>query len=119
VTDWRATSPHPVTTGGSIRKWYSSSGKIKAGSAGNDTSGPTSARRVPGPRKVKNGRPLGVQNRSQQLLKEFQQLGQDLQSGNLSAAQADFTTCNSRRRELLRHRAATQLPNNSISFRKT
>lgn len=32
-----------------------------------------------------------VQNKSQQFRKEFQQLGQDLQSGNLSAAQADFT----------------------------
>lgn len=33
-----------------------------------------------------------VQNRKQQLQQEFQQLGQDLQSGNLSAAQSDFTT---------------------------
>lgn len=33
-----------------------------------------------------------VQNRKQQFQQEFQQLGQDLQSGNLSAAQADFTT---------------------------
>ena len=31
-----------------------------------------------------------VQNRRQQFQQEFQQLGQDLQSGNLSAAQADF-----------------------------
>ncbi len=31
-------------------------------------------------------------NKAQQLQKEFQQLGQDLQSGNLSAAQADFAT---------------------------
>jgi outer membrane protein assembly factor BamD (BamD/ComL family) len=33
-----------------------------------------------------------VQNRQQQFQQEFQQLGQDLQSGNLSAAQTDFTT---------------------------
>jgi outer membrane protein assembly factor BamD (BamD/ComL family) len=32
------------------------------------------------------------QNQMQQLQKEFQQLGQDLQSGNLSAAQSDFVT---------------------------
>lgn len=33
-----------------------------------------------------------VQNRKQQFQQEFQQLGQDLQSGNLSAAQIDFAT---------------------------
>jgi outer membrane protein assembly factor BamD (BamD/ComL family) len=33
-----------------------------------------------------------VQNRAQQFQQEFQQLGQDLQSGNLSAAQSDFAT---------------------------
>lgn len=33
-----------------------------------------------------------VQNQRQQLQQEFQQLGQDLQSGNLSAAQTDFAT---------------------------
>jgi hypothetical protein len=33
-----------------------------------------------------------VQSRAQQLRQEFQQLGQDLQSGNLSAAQSDFAT---------------------------
>src|SRR5271157_3431241 len=33
-----------------------------------------------------------VQNRMQQVRQEFQQLGQDLQSGNLSAAQTDFAT---------------------------
>jgi hypothetical protein len=33
-----------------------------------------------------------VQNKAQQFKQEFQQLGQDLQSGNLSAAQADFAT---------------------------
>ncbi len=32
------------------------------------------------------------QNRTQKSKQEFQQLGQDLQSGNLSAAQADFAT---------------------------
>jgi hypothetical protein len=33
-----------------------------------------------------------VQNRKQQFQQEFQQLGQDLQSGSLSAAQTDFAT---------------------------
>jgi uncharacterized membrane protein YccC len=33
-----------------------------------------------------------VQNQMQQFRQEFQQLGQDLQSGNLSAAQSDFAT---------------------------
>lgn len=33
-----------------------------------------------------------VQSSQQQFLQEFQQLGQDLQSGNLSAAQSDFAT---------------------------
>lgn len=33
-----------------------------------------------------------IQNNMQQLQKEFQHLGQDLQSGNLSAAQSDFVT---------------------------
>jgi outer membrane protein assembly factor BamD (BamD/ComL family) len=33
-----------------------------------------------------------VQNKMQQFQKEFQQLGQDLQSGNMSAAQSDFAT---------------------------
>jgi uncharacterized protein YukE len=33
-----------------------------------------------------------VQNKMQQFQQEFQQLGQDLRSGNLSAAQADFAT---------------------------
>jgi len=33
-----------------------------------------------------------VQNRMQQFRQEFQQLGEDLQSGNLSAAQQDFAT---------------------------
>ncbi|HVP53613.1 MAG TPA: hypothetical protein VMU45_01360 [Candidatus Eisenbacteria bacterium] len=32
------------------------------------------------------------QNRMQKVQSEFQQLGQDLQAGNLTAAQADFTT---------------------------
>jgi len=34
----------------------------------------------------------GIQSQKQQFQTEFQQLGQDLQSGNLSAAQADFAT---------------------------
>lgn len=33
-----------------------------------------------------------TQNKMQQIQKEFQQLGEDLQSGNLSAAQTDFAT---------------------------
>jgi len=33
-----------------------------------------------------------VQNKMQQFQQEFQQLGEDLQSGNLSAAQTDFAT---------------------------
>jgi hypothetical protein len=33
-----------------------------------------------------------IQNRVQQFRQEFQQLGQDLASGNLSAAQSDFAT---------------------------
>ena len=33
-----------------------------------------------------------IQNRKQQFQQELQQLGQDLQSGNLSAAQTDFAT---------------------------
>jgi len=33
-----------------------------------------------------------VANKMQQMQSEFQQLGQDLQSGNLSAAQSDFAT---------------------------
>lgn len=36
--------------------------------------------------------PQNVQNRTKQFRQEFQQLGKDLQSGNLSAAQADFKT---------------------------
>ena len=34
----------------------------------------------------------GVESKMQQIQQVFQQLGQDLQSGNLSAAQADFAT---------------------------
>ncbi len=33
-----------------------------------------------------------IQNNMQKIRQEFQQLGQDLQSGNLSAAQSDFAT---------------------------
>src|SRR5208283_1420017 len=33
-----------------------------------------------------------IQNRMQTARQEFQQLGQDLQSGNLTAAQSDFAT---------------------------
>ena len=35
---------------------------------------------------------LTIQNNKQQFQQEFQQLGQDLQSGNISAAQQDFVT---------------------------
>ena len=33
-----------------------------------------------------------VQSKAEQIQQEFQQLGEDLQSGNLSAAQSDYTT---------------------------
>jgi hypothetical protein len=36
--------------------------------------------------------PASAQTKAQQLQQEFQQLGQDLQSGNLSQAQSDFAT---------------------------
>jgi outer membrane protein assembly factor BamD (BamD/ComL family) len=36
--------------------------------------------------------PSSIQSRAQQFQQEFQQLGKDLQSGNLSAAQADFAS---------------------------
>lgn len=36
--------------------------------------------------------PQSIQSNFQNFQKEFQQLGQDLQSGNLTAAQADFAT---------------------------
>jgi hypothetical protein len=36
-----------------------------------------------------------IQSRAQQIQHEFQQLGQDLKSGNLSAAQTDFVTLQS------------------------
>ena len=39
-----------------------------------------------------NYTPPSVQNNFQNFQKEFQQLGKDLQSGNLTAAQADFAT---------------------------
>ena len=38
---------------------------------------------------------LNVQTKKQPIQQEFQQLGQDLQSGNLSAAQADFAALQS------------------------
>ena len=41
---------------------------------------------------LSNYQPQNVQSNRQQFKQEFQQLGQDLQSGNLSAAQADFAT---------------------------
>lgn len=36
--------------------------------------------------------PQSAQNKSQLFTQEFQQLGKDIQSGNLSAAQSDFAT---------------------------
>jgi len=41
---------------------------------------------------VSSYNPQSIQGRMQQFQQEFQQLGQDLQSGNLSAAQSDFAT---------------------------
>ena len=41
---------------------------------------------------LQSSRPHADQNRFQQIRSEFQQLGQDLQSGNLAGAQQDFTT---------------------------
>ena len=54
-----------------------------------------------------------VQSRMKQFQQEFQQLGQDLQSGNLSAAQSDFATLqqNSPRAQ----RAASSQSNNPIA----
>jgi|HubBroStandDraft_4_1064222.scaffolds.fasta_scaffold160510_2 outer membrane protein assembly factor BamD (BamD/ComL family) len=40
-------------------------------------------------------RTQGTQNNLQKVQQEFQQLGQDLQSGNLPAAQSDFATLQS------------------------
>lgn len=45
-----------------------------------------------------------VQNQRQQFQQEFQQLGQDLQSGNLSAAQSDFATL----QQIVSNNSATQ-----------
>lgn len=39
--------------------------------------------------------PQSLQGKAQQIQQEFQQLGQDLKSGNLSAAQTDFATLQS------------------------
>ena len=39
-----------------------------------------------------NTSPENIQNTRQQIQQDFEQLGKDLQSGNLSAAQADFVT---------------------------
>lgn len=39
--------------------------------------------------------PQSLQSRAQQIQQEFQQLGQDLKSGNLSAAQTDFVSLQS------------------------
>ncbi len=49
-----------------------------------------------------------VQNKKQQFRDEFQQLGKDLQSGNLSAAQADFTTIQQQRTQGKSSTSSTQ-----------
>jgi soluble cytochrome b562 len=51
------------------------------------------------------------QNQFQKVRQEFQQLGQDLQAGNLSAAQSDFTTL----QQLTGQKASTSQNGNSIS----
>jgi outer membrane protein assembly factor BamD (BamD/ComL family) len=54
----------------------------------------------------------GVQSTFQQFQQEFQQLGQDLQSGNLSAAQSDFSTLQNL---LSQNSSATAHSNNPIA----
>jgi len=50
-----------------------------------------------------------VQNKRQQIQQEFRQLGEDLQSGNLSAAQSDFATL----QQLVPQRNASSAQSNS------
>lgn len=65
----------------------------------------------------------GHQTRPQQIQSEFQQLGQDLQSGNLSQAQSDFTTLSQNLSGLRQNNnaattaatASTTTPTNSIA----
>jgi len=54
-----------------------------------------------------------IQSRARQFQQEFQQLGKDLQSGNLSAAQADFATLQQTRP--LASAASTAQSNNPIA----
>lgn len=54
---------------------------------------------------------ISTHDRVQQFHKEFQQLGQDLQSGNLSAAQSDFTAL----QQLEPNSTAQSSPQNSIA----
>jgi outer membrane protein assembly factor BamD (BamD/ComL family) len=57
----------------------------------------------------------GHQSRSQQIQSEFQQLGQDLQSGNLTQAQSDFTTLSQNLPGLSQNSAAATTANTSTS----
>jgi outer membrane protein assembly factor BamD (BamD/ComL family) len=65
----------------------------------------------------------GHQTRPQQIQSEFKQLGQDLQSGNLTQAQSDFTTLSQNLSGLLQNNSAaattatasTTTPTNSLA----
>lgn len=65
----------------------------------------------------------GHQTRPQQIQSEFQQLGQDLQTGNLTQAQSDFSTLSQNLSGLLQNNtaattaatASTTTPTNSIA----
>ena len=65
----------------------------------------------------------GQQSRPQQIQSEFQQLGQDLQSGNLTQAQSDFSTLSQNLSGLLQNNTAlataattsTTTPANSLA----
>ncbi len=56
-----------------------------------------------------------IQNKKQQFQQEFQQLGQDLQSGNLSAAQTDFASLQQLRPQTNSTASRTSRQNNSPS----
>jgi outer membrane protein assembly factor BamD (BamD/ComL family) len=59
--------------------------------------------------------PQSVQNSMQQFRKEFQQLGQDLQSGNLSSAQSDFATLQSGSQTSSRTSNSSSQTNNPVA----
>jgi len=61
-----------------------------------------------------SGGSQGNQTRAQQIQSEFQQLGQDLQSGNLAQAQTDFTTL-SKNLPRLTQNSTTANANNSLA----